>query len=49
MHFALLVSNLPHIQEARTYYDSLLTLHTSEHQNITLIGKCWAAVRARFC
>ncbi|WP_175425478.1 hypothetical protein [Trinickia violacea] len=49
MQYALLVSELPHIQEARAHYDSLLTLHSSERSRIAPLGKWWAAVRARFC
>lgn len=31
MHFALLVSQLPHIDEARAHYDELLSLEPRRH------------------
>jgi hypothetical protein len=48
MHFALLVSDLPHVDEARAYYDSLLTLRTCERRDTAPLRKWWTALRAQF-
>lgn len=48
MHFALLVPDLPHVNEARVYYDSLLTLHTGERRRMAPLGRLWVALRALF-
>jgi hypothetical protein len=47
MHFALLVPNLPHVQEARAQYDALLALHSPERRKHALIARLWAALRTR--
>lgn len=30
MNFCLLLSQLPHVQESRAYYDAMLSLHARE-------------------
>jgi hypothetical protein len=48
MQFALLVTKLPHIEEARVHYDSLLALAPREHRVARAIAQAFRACRARF-
>ena len=42
MHFLLLVSHLPHVQESRLHYDTILSLEsTSQHR----CASAWRAFR----
>jgi hypothetical protein len=41
MHFALLVSQLPHVEEARNHYNDMLSLQPRPHAQRTI-----AALRA---
>ena len=45
MFFALLLSNLPHVEVARGGYDSLLALH--EHKPCTL-AQLWRRIKPFF-
>ena len=43
MHFALLLSNLPHLDESRTHYEALLSLRP---QRISGISVLWQRLKA---
>ena len=45
MHFALLVSQLPHVDDARAQYRDLLTLHSQEPRHGRgLWATAWSAL-----
>jgi hypothetical protein len=44
MQFALLVSQLPHVEEARTHYNGMLALDSRPHLSARVV----AAIRAAF-
>jgi hypothetical protein len=48
MHFALLVSDLPHVAESRAYYDSLLSLDGGAAPRRGLFAACRDALKALF-
>ncbi|WP_169740146.1 hypothetical protein [Paraburkholderia acidipaludis] len=44
MHFALLLSNLPHVEESRSHYSSFLSLQPrTAHSRL---GALWRRVKA---
>ncbi|MGF6470052.1 hypothetical protein OKW50_004957 [Paraburkholderia youngii] len=45
MRFALLVSQLPHVEEARTHYNGMLALDTSSHASPGVVAAIWAAIK----
>ncbi|MEX3786393.1 hypothetical protein [Paraburkholderia sp. BR14374] len=45
MHFALLVSQLPHVEEARTHYNGMLALDTRSHASRSVVAAIWAALK----
>lgn len=48
MHFALLVSDLPHLNESRAYYDALLSPDIREPKQRGLLGACKRLLSALF-
>ena len=38
MHFALLVSQLPHVEEARSHYNGMLTLDSRPHASARVVA-----------
>ena len=44
MHFAMLVSQLPHVEEARLHYNGMLALDARSHATARMI----TAIRAAF-
>jgi hypothetical protein len=48
MQFALLVAKLPHIEEARVHYDTLLALNPREHNLTRALVQALRAWRLRF-
>ena len=46
MHFALLVSKLPHINEARTHYDAMLMLEPRTNTPARM-AECWRGIYPR--
>ena len=47
MQFALLVAKLPHIEEARVHYDTLLALNPREHNLSRALLQALRACRTR--
>ncbi|WP_169708826.1 hypothetical protein [Trinickia terrae] len=45
MQFALLVSQLPHVDEARTHYDAMLTLEPRSHVTTRVAAAFWTALK----
>ena len=45
MHFALLVSKLPHINEARTHYDAMLMLEPRTNTPARMAAAFWTALK----
>jgi hypothetical protein len=45
MHFCLLVSQLPHVQEARVHYDAMLSLEARQPGKFVAL---WHGVRRFF-
>ncbi|MFC5430500.1 hypothetical protein ACFPTO_17080 [Paraburkholderia denitrificans] len=45
MYFALLVSQLPHVEESRTYYNDRLALDTRSHASAGVAAAIWTALR----
>ena len=45
MRFALLVSQLPHVEEARTYYNGMLALDARPHASPSLVAAIWTAFK----
>ncbi|MGF6446163.1 hypothetical protein [Paraburkholderia youngii] len=45
MHFALLVSQLPHVEEARSHYNGMLALDARSHATARMIAAIRAALR----
>ncbi|MEX3856363.1 hypothetical protein AB3X94_20235 [Paraburkholderia sp. BR10923] len=45
MHFALLVSQLPHVEEARSHYNGMLALDARSHATARMITAIRAALR----
>jgi hypothetical protein len=45
MYFALLVSQLPHVNEARTHYDAMLTLEPPASTPARLAAAFWTALK----
>ncbi|MEX3921085.1 MULTISPECIES: hypothetical protein [Paraburkholderia] len=43
MNFGLLLSNLPHVDEARVQYDAILSLQTQEHHRFAAF---WRRLKA---
>jgi hypothetical protein len=48
MYFALLLNKLPHVQESRAYYDTLLSLGTGVPDKITTLSAFWTSIKTRF-
>ncbi|WP_323120371.1 hypothetical protein [Burkholderia alba] len=48
MHFALLVSDLPHVSDSRAYYDPMLSLDGGTTKRRSIFGVCRDAFRALF-
>jgi hypothetical protein len=46
MHFALLVSQLPHVTEARAHYDAMLTLESRANALARMAAAFWAALKS---
>ena len=44
MHFALLVSQLPHVEDARAQYDDLMTLEWRTHRIRLAASSIWSVV-----
>lgn len=45
MRFALLVSQLPHVEEARTHYNGMLALGARSHASARVVAAIWAALK----
>ncbi|MDN7413394.1 hypothetical protein QZM42_33240 [Burkholderia vietnamiensis] len=45
MHFALLLSQLPHVEEARTHYNGMLTLDCRPHASARVVAVIRTALR----
>ncbi|MEM5420059.1 MULTISPECIES: hypothetical protein [Paraburkholderia] len=45
MHFALLVSQLPHVEEARTHYNGMLGLDSHSHGSTGVVAAVWTAFK----
>ena len=45
MHFALLVSQLPHIEEARTHYNGMLALDSRSSGSARMLAAIWTAFK----
>ena len=45
MHFALLVSQLPHVEEARTHYNDMLALDARSHASAGVVAAIWTAFK----
>ncbi|MDR6391476.1 hypothetical protein [Paraburkholderia phenoliruptrix] len=45
MRFALPVSQLPHVEEARTHYNGMLALDGRSHALARVAGAIWAALK----
>ncbi|EEA04172.1 conserved hypothetical protein [Burkholderia sp. H160] len=45
MNFALLVSQLPHIEEARTHYNGMLALDVRSHVSARVVTAIRAALK----
>ena len=45
MHFALLVSQLPHVEEARTHYNDMLTLEPRPGVSARVAAAFWTALK----
>jgi len=48
MYIALLVNQLPHMQESRAYYDTLLSISAGTPDKMTAFSALWAGIRSRF-
>jgi len=48
MYLALLLNKLPHIQESRAYYDTLLSLSAGTPDKMTAFSALWAGIKSRF-
>ena len=47
MYFALLVNKLPHVQESRAYYDTLLSLGAGVPDKTTAFSAFWTSIKTR--
>jgi|GEM_PF-657839 len=45
MRFALLVSQLPHVEEARTHYNGMLALDTRSQASAGVLAAIWTALK----
>ncbi|HLX00867.1 MAG TPA: hypothetical protein VKS80_01980 [Trinickia sp.] len=45
MHFALLVSQLPHVDEARHHYNEMLTLEPRSSVSARMAAAFWSALK----
>ncbi|MCP3727559.1 hypothetical protein M3I53_31325 [Paraburkholderia sp. CNPSo 3272] len=45
MHFALLVSQLPRVEEARTHYNDMLSLDAGSHASTGVVAAIWTALK----
>lgn len=45
MRFALLVSQLPHVEEARTHYNGLLARDARSHASARVAAAIWTALK----
>lgn len=45
MHFALLVSQLPHVEEARPYYNGMLSLDPRSHATARVVDTIRTALK----
>ena len=45
MYFALLVSQLPHVEEARTHYNGMLALDSRSHASARVVAAICTAVK----
>ncbi|WP_207004912.1 hypothetical protein [Trinickia mobilis] len=45
MQFALLVPQLPRVDEARTHYDEMLTLEPRSHASASVAAALWTALK----
>ncbi|MCP3716244.1 MULTISPECIES: hypothetical protein [Paraburkholderia] len=45
MHFALLVSQLPRVEEARTHYNDMLALDSRSHASARVAAAIWTALK----
>ncbi|MEX3922358.1 hypothetical protein AB4Y43_40480 [Paraburkholderia sp. BR10872] len=45
MHFALLVSQLPHVEEARTHYNGMLGLDGRSNASYGIVAAIWTALK----
>jgi hypothetical protein len=45
MHFALLVSQLPHVEEARSHYNDMLSLDGRSHASARVVAAFWTALK----
>jgi len=45
MYFALLVSQLPHVDDARTHYNNMLALDARSHAPARAVAAIWTALR----
>jgi hypothetical protein len=48
MYFALLLEKLPHVQESRAYYDTLLSLGAGTPDKMSAFSALWAGIKSRF-
>lgn len=45
MHFALLVSQLPRVEEARAHYNDMLALDARSHASARAVAAIWTALK----
>jgi hypothetical protein len=45
MNFALLVSQLPHVEEARAHYNDMLVLDVRSHASSRVAKAIWTALK----
>ncbi|MFC5430721.1 hypothetical protein ACFPTO_18235 [Paraburkholderia denitrificans] len=45
MHFALLVSQFPRVEESRTYYNDMLALAPRSHVSAGVAAAIWTALK----
>jgi hypothetical protein len=46
MHFALLLSNLPHVEESRSHYTTYLSLQPRETGHFGRVSALWQRLKA---
>jgi hypothetical protein len=46
MHFALLLSNLPHVEESRSHYSTYLSLQPRETGYFSRVSALWQRLKA---